>query len=286
MSDAAFTMNATLFGKFSDIIYELTGIRFEENKTYFLTAKLGERAAHLNLHSLEEYWQYLQSPSGRMEYGHMVDAVTINETFFYRNLPQLQAFEHNILEPMAQEKRTLNKKMRIWSCATSTGDEAYTLALMFASNPTLANVNVEIIGSDICQHALSKAQIGVYTPYAVHNIPKPQLAKFFIHNPSDDKYILSEAIKNMVTLKICNLIDVQAVKNLGMFDIIFCRNVLIYFDDFSKDTAVTNITSVLKPDGYVIMGHSENIYGQRRILKADKTHMESIAYVHPPARNA
>lgn len=286
MSDTAFSLNSSLFGKFSNLIYELTGIRFEENKTYFLTAKLGDRAAHLNLTSLDEYWQYLQSPSGRVEYGHMVDAVTVNETFFYRNLPQLEAFERSILVPMAQEKRQLREKLRIWSCATSTGDETYTLALMFKANPALANVQVEIIGSDICEHALSKAQIGVYSTYAVHNIPKPQLNTFFTHNPSDDKYILSEEIKHMVTLKTCNLIDAQAVKNLGMFDIIFCRNVLIYFDEFSKDIAVTNIASALKPNGYVIMGHSENIYGQRRILKADKLNMESIAYVHAPDRTA
>ena len=278
-------LSDALFGRFADFIYDDAGIRFQPNKAYFLSSKLSVRANSLGMDSLEEYYNFLQTPAARgQEHKEMIDAITINETFFFRNEPQLAAFEKDILVPLVQKRRQEGQnKVRFWSCAASTGDEPYTLALQLKSRETeFAGMQFEIVGTDICQQALRTATAGVYRQYAVRNIPHDLMQRYFHHDDSTKLYHLSDDIKRMVTLKHINLMDTASIRALGMFDIAICRNVLIYFDDKSKEQVLNNIYNVLKDDGKFVVGHSENIYSQRHIFQTDRENSASIAYVKAP----
>ena len=278
------SLSPDMFNKFSDFIYKISGIRFQVSKSYFLSSKLQKRCDALAMNSFEEYFAYLQRPDAKLkEYHHLMDEITINETFFFRNQPQLDLFEREFLRPMLLKRKNAGqRRIRIWSCASSTGDEAYTTALQFLSLPESAGMTVEIIGTDICRDALAKAQAGEYSKYAVRNIPQSMMAKYFTANAEGTRFQLSNDIKRMVRFQECNLMDADRIRMLGKFDIAFCRNVLIYFDDESKEKALMNIASALQEDGILMAGHSENLYSQRHIFTALKEHSQAHAYVKAP----
>ena len=271
------------FAKFSSIIYDTAGIRFQENKNYFLASKILERCNVIGIDGADAYFDYLHSASGRSEYGHFIDAITINETFFYRNQPQLQAFETEVLSHLVNKRRQEGKhRLRIWSCASSTGDEIYTIALIIKACSFVSDMQIELVGTDICHDALLKAREGAYSQYATRNIPQNLLQQYFKEDATNRSWLLSDEIKNMVRFGECNLMEGNRIASLGKFDIILCRNVLIYFDEKSKDTVVQNLANALEPDGFVLLGHSENIYIQRHILRPDKERSASLAYVKAP----
>lgn len=272
------------FQKFAELVYELSGMRFEANKSYFLASKLDVRVQALNLRDFDHYMSFLNSPAGRTEYGHLVDEVSINETFFYRHEPQLQAFQQEILMPMVFARKTQRQlKFRIWSAAASTGDELYTLALMIKEAGLLnQGMTFELVGTDISHEALSKARAGVYRKYNVRNIPPAVLQQNFKHNPADDTWVINPDIKAMCKFQEMNLMESARTQTLGKFDVIFVRNVLIYFDEPSKEKVVTNLATNLVDDGVIVLGHSENVYGQRHIIKQDKNRSASIAYIKAP----
>jgi chemotaxis protein methyltransferase CheR len=279
-----------LFHKFASLIYELSGMRFEANKSYFIASKLDLRVQALGLKGFEAYLQYLESPTGRSEYGFLIDEVTINETFFFRHEPQLQAFRDEILMPLIFARRAQRQmKFRIWSAASSTGDELYTIALMLKDlGLTGKDIQFELIGTDICHDALKKAQAGVYRKYNIRNVPQSLLNQYFEHTPGSttnigaESWALKPEIKQMCRFQEGNLMDATRTSALGKFDIVFCRNVLIYFDEVSKEKVVRNLANALNDDGYILLGHSENVYSQRHILKQDKAHTNAIAYSKAP----
>lgn len=274
------TLTDEQFKTFSDLIYELSGMRFEKSKSYFIATKLEVRCKALGISNFDDYYTYLQSLNGRAEYGHMIDEMTINETFFFRHQPQLTAFASEVLQPMVfARKQQHATRLRIWSCAASTGDEAYTVALMLKDMDLGNDLIIEIVGTDICHEALAKARSGRYKKYSVRNIPEHMMQKYFTYDEATRDYILSDEIKQMVRFQESNLMDPGRIGSLGKFDIAFCRNVLIYFDDTSKTQVVQNIVNAMQDDGVVLMGHSENIHAQRHLLQVDRTRTASLSYV-------
>lgn len=278
------TLKPELFKQFSDYIYQISGIRFLEAKAYFLTSKLQNRCDALLMKSFEEYLAFLKTPAAKLQEHHLLmDQITINETFFFRNEPQLESFEKDYLTPMIMKRKAEGKtRIRIWSCASSTGDEAYTTVLQILSNPIARGMQFEIIGTDICRDALAKAQKGSYKKYAIRNIPLDMLNRYFVIDPNGLDFHLKEDVKRMVRFQECNLIDEARIRMLGRFDFVFCRNVLIYFDGDSKEVALKNIYNALNDDGFLMAGHSENLYSHRHIFKVDKTHTQAHAYVKAP----
>jgi len=271
------------FNRLADLIYDLAGIRFEENKAYFLASKIQQRITALSLAGYDAYLAHLNSPSGRMEYGHLMDAVTINETFFFRNQPQLERLEDEVLKPLFTKRRQENKsKMRYWSCACSTGDEIYTLALQLKSMADAQGLQHELIGSDINREVVATGRKGEYRTYAVRNVPPALLQRYFKEDPATQTFMLTDDIKSMVQLHEMNLLDSGRIKSMGPFDVIFCRNVLIYFDEESKERVVQNLYDALAEDGVLILGHADDIYGQRHLFKADRERQQVLAYLKQP----
>lgn len=280
------TIPVDLFNKFVEVIYQISGIRFTDAKMYFLASKLDNRVQANNLNGYEAYYNYLLQPSAKIkEHPELLNEITINETFFFRNQPQLDAFEQDILKPLLAKRRQEGKmSIRIWSCAASTGDEAYTTALQLMQMDEAAGFRIEIIGTDICPDAIKQAKSGVYKRYAIRNIPPAMLQRYFVEQ--DNTFTISEEIKRRVRFTESNLMDSAKVRMLGKFDIAFCRNVLIYFDNASKEQVLSNIHHALNEDGILLVGHSENLYSHRHLFKTDKDNMTALAYHKAPPGTA
>lgn len=277
-------LSESLFNKFGEFIYQISGIRFQYSKNYFLSSKLQKRYEVLGLNNFTEYLNLLQTAAAKQSEHHkLMDEVTINETFFFRNQPQLELFEKEFLVKLLRKRKLEGKmKIRFWSCASSTGDEAYTIALQLLSLPEARGMQFEIVGTDICRDAIEKANKAEYRKYGIRNIPLDMLAQHFTASTDGHIHTLKEDVKRMVKFQECNLMDPNRVRMLGKFDFAFCRNVLIYFDAESKERALKNIYNSIVDDGFLIAGHSENLYSHRHIFKAVKEHSQAHAYTKAP----
>ena len=190
----------------------------------------------------------------------MFNKITINETSFFRNEPQLDVFEKSVL-PELLETRKAVRRIRIWSSACSSGEEPYTLAIMLhrSLGVRMMDWKIEILGTDISELVLATAQSGKYTDYALRSTPPLMKQRYFKQEGAFWK--LDPTIMSMVHFEVHNLKDRLAAKRFGAFDVIFCRNVLIYFDDVMKTQVVNSFADQLKPDGTLFIGHSETLRG-------------------------
>lgn len=255
-------MSDEMFRQIRDFIYQQTGIYFQDNKKYLLEGRLAKRAQILNLSSFEAYYQLIKGGVRRMEeMKHLYDAVTINETFFFRNEPQFEAFERTLVPQIIEARRGGPTKLRVWSAASSSGEEAYTLAMIFLEKlrPAHPRLDIEIVGTDINSTVLETARQGVYREYSVRNTPKPFLDKYFV--AEDSRFYLDEKVKSLARFEHMNLYDRARMRTMTRFDIIFCANVLIYFDAKSKIQVVSDLYDALNPGGFLFIGYAESLHG-------------------------
>ena len=249
-------------------IYERTGIFFADNKKYLLESRVSRRLSALGLNSYQGYFSILMNGQGEAELSHLINSITINETFFFRNEPQFNVLEESILpELIRKRKEDGTNKVRIWSAASSTGEEPHTIALIIREKfqPRFPFTKFEIVGTDINTQVLDTARRGVYKDYAVRNIPKAYLDKYF--RQDGDKFVLSEEIRKMTDFRQMNLFDRNAMRAMRGFDVVFAANVLIYFDFNSKQTVVSSIYDSLNKEGYFFVGYSETLYGLTQVFK-------------------
>ncbi len=241
------------------LIKEKSGISIGANKANFLVSKLGRRLKETNSESFKEYYFYLKYDSrGSSEVDRLVDLVTVGETFFYRHIEQLEDFSEQVLPGILKNRRLLHP-LSIWSAGCSSGEEAYTLAIMLLESDCKLNPDsINIMASDISSSALQAAREGVYDEYSVRNVPKHLLGKYFEKNRAG-KYILDPFVKNVVRIASINLMDSQSTGRVRNVDCIFCRNVMIYFDDTDKKRCVENLYGALADDGFMFLGHSESL---------------------------
>lgn len=251
------------FRQLRDHIYTLTGIYFQNNKKYLLEGRLGKRIQILNISSFENYLQYIRNGKGQFdELQFLYDAVTINETYFFRNEPQFEAFEKHLIPEIVQSRKYNGRsKIKIWSAASSSGEEAYTLAMIFLDKlkPRFPDLAVEIVGTDISQSVIETAKRGVYKDYSIRNMPEYYLKKYF--SVEDGKYHVLDSVKQLVRFEKQNLIDQSRMRFMRNFDVIYCCNVLIYFDIRSKVQVVSNLYNSLNPGGYLFIGYAESLHG-------------------------
>lgn len=258
-------MTASIFASLRDLIYEQSGIYFQDNKKYVLESRLQPRLRERKCASYEEYYNLLRFDAWReKELSTLFTLVTTNETFFYRDLAQLQTFTDTILPTVIKASQGV-EKIRLWSAACSTGDEPYTLALMLLEQPALAKWTVEILASDISEAVLDQARKGIYGQYAVRNIPPALLRKYFTEDAG--QYVLSAAVKRLVKFATMNLYDSTRLKLVRGMDVIFCRNCLIYFDEKAKQRIVNNLYDALRPGGYLVIGFSESLHNVTRAFR-------------------
>jgi chemotaxis protein methyltransferase CheR len=268
--DGEIALNDDTFFELRDLIYSRCGIYFTDGKKYLLEGRIAKRLSSLGLKSFEEYNKFLKTTNNRLEFNQLFEVITINETYFFRAEFQLEAFEKVVVPEIIKNKINQNQikpVFRIWSSASSTGEEPYSLAIIVLEKlmPLYPNVSFQIIASDINNAVLEKARQGIFKEYSIRNLPAVYLKKYFKQNAGN--YIISEDIKKMVTFKNINLYDTQAMKAENSYDVIFCCNVLIYFDIPSKQQVISYLYNNLNPGGYLFIGYSESLHGISKAFK-------------------
>ncbi len=260
-------LTTTYFEDLRKIIYQETGIVFEDKKRYFLENKIAEHMRELSISSLKDY--LLQLRLNKKVLRDLITKVTVNETYFYRDFYQLEAFAELL------QKVSDSRKLRIISIPCSTGEEPYTLAIV--CREILNSVeNISIYGVDIDYKALEKAREGIYSDRSVSKLPHEYKRRYF-KNKGKDKWMISDEIKEMVRFFEGSILDLKFLKSLGIFFFIFCKNLLIYFDLNSRRRAVNNLYEILEDTGYLFLGPSESLSRISSLFRPVKV-KEAIVY--------
>ncbi|MDD2499844.1 MAG: protein-glutamate O-methyltransferase CheR [Geobacter sp.] len=244
-----------------DLIYSHCGLWFDDQNSYLLQKRLGRRLAVHQLKSFREYYQLLRFNRKReQELEEIMDLLTTNETYFFREEYQLKAFADEIVPEMCAARGTkeFNHRIRVWSAGCSTGEEPYTIAMLLLEMDCLRDWSIEIVGTDISQRVLQHARRGVYGPSAFRSTDDYYKNKYFAPH-EEGGYRIKDEVRKLVTISHLNLLDSTRMKMLGSFDLVFCRNVIIYFDQPAKKKVVESFYQVLRDSGYLLLGHSESL---------------------------
>ncbi|NOZ84997.1 MAG: protein-glutamate O-methyltransferase CheR [Deltaproteobacteria bacterium] len=237
------------------IVNDYAGIYFHDEMHYILERRLSARIDELGLSGFSDYIRYIRfNPRGRSELEETVELLSTNETYFFREDFQLKAFTDEILPLMSKSGR---KSLRIWSAGCSSGEEPYTIAMLFLESSFSRKFELDIFASDISRNVLALARKGTYGKGSFRQTPALYLSRYFSRR--ENKHKISDHLKSMVTFGHLNLLERDKVEALGKFDIIFCRNVLIYFDIPSKKKVVGSFYNALRPGGFLLLGHSESL---------------------------
>jgi chemotaxis protein methyltransferase CheR len=253
------TMSDDEFLLMRDCIYAHSGIFFGMDSKYLIEKRLSHRLRELNLVSFCDYYHYLKYNRYReQEFVEIMNVITTNETYFFRESYQLKAFSEEIIPELIARKSALgNRSLRIWSAGCSTGEEPYTIAMLLSDIAELKGWHIEIIGTDISQKVLQQARLAVYGKSSFRATEEKDLERFFV--PQDDSYTVKSHIRELVTFNHLNMLDVERPTQCGTFDIVFCRNVIIYFDMAARKRAVESFYSALHTGGFLLLGHSESL---------------------------
>jgi len=252
MSDATYRL-------LKELVYHHCGLHFDDNSKYLFEKRLSNRLALHQIENFQDYYYYLMYDKNRsQELEAVVDLLTINETYFFREEAQLKAFSEEILPELKQKKQEAGtRSVRIWSAGCSTGPEAYTIAILILESELFNGWDVEIFASDISHSVLSAARKGEYNQSAFRTTDPYYLKRYFTEE--NGKYRVVDSVRRLVNFGYLNLLDTGKVVLLGKMDVIFCRNVIIYFDKESKKKVIDCFERRLKPEGYLMLGHSESL---------------------------
>lgn len=249
-------LTAGELGRVTELLYRWTGMTFGESKRYYIERRITERIKRTNAADARAYLILVAADAVEREA--LVNAFTINETYFYREDHQLAALAREILPEVITTKRP-GDLIRIWSMPCSTGEEAYSIAIWLLENwPLVDAYNIEIIGSDIDTAALEQAKEGRYAARALARLPAGLIDSYFEGEHHHRRKIIDD-LRESVRFTPSNLIDRTSVASQGKFDVILCRNLLIYFDEVSRKQAADNLYDSLEPGGFLCLGHSESM---------------------------
>ena len=243
------------FALFQRLIYKIAGISLSDSKKVLLVGRLQKRLRHYQLDSYSQYYRMLANGEHPEELQVMVDLLTTNETYFFREPKHFDFLRQHILRGWRGER-----PFRVWSAASSSGEEAYTIAMVLAD--TLASKAWEIVGSDISTQVLDKARQGHYPMTRIDGIPRPFLSKFCRKGvrSQEGTFLINAELRARVSFLQVNLTQ-PVTADVGLFDVIFLRNVMIYFDNDTKRRVVSHLLPHLRPGGHFIIGHSETLNG-------------------------
>jgi chemotaxis protein methyltransferase CheR len=248
------------FNQFRSFIYDEAGINLSDEKKALVTARLGKRLRHHNFSNYTQYYNFVEQSGDAAEKQIVVDLLTTNETYFFREPKHFVFLERKVVAGWK-----LSRPFRVWSAASSSGEEAYSIAMLLAE--TMGSRPWEVFASDISSRVLKKATSGIYTLDRIDGIPKDYLRKYCLKGV--DEYeghlMINRSIRDQVTFASINLKN--PFPNIGLFDVVFLRNVMIYFDNATKRKIVERIVDRIQPGGYLIVGHSEAVTGLCKDLR-------------------
>lgn len=263
-------MSNNEFKDLTAFIYDKTGIAIPERRKYLIENKLSKRLEELKISSYADYVKYLKfSPQKESEFKKLCEPITVNETSFFRDIKQLTLFRNVILPEIIQKREKEGKKeITIWSAGCSSGEEPYTLGIILHEilKMSIISWRIQIYANDISPAVLMKARKGVYNQYSLRTTPDNMLEKYFIKQA--DGYKIHPKVQKLVNFQLLNITDPNETKKVPKSDIIFCRNVIIYFDDEVKKRVINNFYDNLKDDGYLFLGYSESIHRISKLFKS------------------
>ena len=249
-------LSADAFREVCEFIYRRSGIAYDEGKRYYLERRVQDRIGQTAAGSFPSYLARLRSDPAEAEA--LLNSITVNETYFYREEHQLTCLSVSIL-PEIVSRRAPGDLVRIWSFPCATGDEAYSIAIWLLENWRMVDAyHVEIVGSDIDTEALQAAREGRYGARALSRLPEPVLQRYFEPERNGHRQIIQD-LQESVRFTPANLIDAASMAAIGRFDVVFCRNLLIYFDDAARSAAAEHLFDALAPGGFLCLGHTESM---------------------------
>lgn len=238
------------------LLYRWTGMIFGHNKAYYIARRIGDRMARNQIEDVSAYLVFVTSHLGEREA--LINAFTINETYFYREEHQLKALSAQILPEIVRTKRP-GDLVRIWSMPCSTGEEAYSIAVWLLENWPLVDVyNIEIVGSDVDTAALRHAREGRFGARSYARLPADVTERYFEPERGHRRKIIDD-LRESVRFVAANIVDRTTLVGLGRFDVVLCRNLLIYFDDQSRRLGIDNLYDSMNQGGFIGLGHSESM---------------------------
>jgi chemotaxis protein methyltransferase CheR len=263
-------MNAQIsedeFRLFRDLIHRECGLYFGDNKRAFLSSRIGKRLTAKSMGSFYRYYRYLKEGGREQEEEllRLLDILTINETSFFRNRPQFEFLEEVVIPQLAEEKKRRGDFLfRFWSAGCSTGEEPYSIAISALETLSPRSVwEVRVYASDLSLSALERADAGLYAEAKLQGVRPERELLYFSETPAG--YRIREDAKRLVIYDFHNLKHENGLRDL---DVVFCRNVLIYFDPEEQERVVAKLVRALRPGGYLFLGHSESVQGRIDDLK-------------------
>jgi chemotaxis protein methyltransferase CheR len=250
-----FHMSPDEMERTTQLIYRHTGMTFGETKRYYIERRIADRMAKTGTSAVHAY---LTLAAHGAEAEQLINAFTINETYFYREEHQLAALANTILPEIVRDRRP-GDLIRIWSMPCSTGEEPYSIAIWLLENwPMVDAYNVEIVGSDIDTAAVAAAKAGLFNARSLAKLPTNVREAYFEPEYRHRRKLIDD-LRESVRFTTTNLVDAASVAMQGRFDVVLCRNLLIYFDDASRAAAAANIHACLNPGGFLCLGHSESM---------------------------
>jgi len=250
-------LSEDVFRLIRDIIRDYCGLYFDDSSRYLIEKRLSRRVKNHHLSDFRDYYRFIRyDKNTEEELSAIMDILTVNETYFFREQNQLKAFSQEILEELKAVNKD-RKSLRIWSAGCSTGEEPYTITMLIKEKGNFSDWDIEIHGSDINQRVLQSARKGVYRKNSFRATEPYYLKKYFLEE--NDGFRISDSIKKHVNFSYLNLLDSHKIRFLGKMDVIFCRNVLIYFDNASRKRVIENFYDRLAGGGYLLLGHAESL---------------------------
>ncbi|MCG8333108.1 MAG: protein-glutamate O-methyltransferase CheR [Proteobacteria bacterium] len=242
-----------------DLIADASGLFFDEKKFYFIEKRIAKRIKATNTQSPRNYFRLLKLGGNSDEMKELIASLTTNETYFFRYLPQLESFAEEALPMVCKAKRARNDYiLNIWSAGCSSGEEPYTIYILLKEHlEDFSKWKINLFATDIDHKVLEKARRGLYEKRAVKDVSPKILGKYFSCNES--KFHINEDVKDNVRFDYLNLMDRKAIRSFSDMDFVFCRNVLIYFDDKARKQVINSIYDCLAPGGFIFLGHSESV---------------------------
>lgn len=264
-----------------DYLSDYCGLYFDEKSKPIFERRLNRRLKLNHLKDFREYYRLLLYDVKRdEELQAILDILTVNETYFFRGEAQMPAFRDEIL-PELKERNKGTRTINIWSAPCSTGEEPYTLAMLILENGGFSGWDINILGSDISQRVITSARKGIYRETSFRATEEYFLKKYFRDQEGGGTRI-SDAAKNLVNLNLLNLFDPYKTKLVNPMDVIFCRNLLIYFSQKAREKVVTNLYNALKEGGYLLLGASESLMNITTMFKL--IHLKNDIVYQKPIR--
>ncbi|MFZ4762050.1 MAG: CheR family methyltransferase [Alphaproteobacteria bacterium] len=262
-------MNKADYDYLAQYLHESSGLVLTEDKSYLIESRLLPVIRRHNLATLEEMVQKIRSRQNHNLMRDVTEAMTTNESSFFRDLKPFDLFK-DVMLPYFLQARNTTKRIRIWSGASSSGQEAYSMAILLKEQEEkLRGWNIEIIGTDLSSEMVERAKSGIYTQFEVQRgMPVHLIIKYF--KQAGDRWQIAPEIRAMAQFKTCNLL--QDLSWLGSFDIIFLRNVLIYFDQPTKSKVLDHVSRIMASDSMMLLGGAETVLGINNNFRSHEKH--------------